>query len=140
MDLYFFNTYISSYAHAQFGLSMQLKTLIFYSSINMRQLQSIKPKLDIELFVDLAEFPYSYQFLHDVIIKLFCFDLQNNFMITTCKNWQKQGNSAKSTNNPVSSFGLTEQNLELSHIYQAVLSYFFANVFSRDIYKRFMLS
>ena len=51
----------------------------------MRQLQSIKPKLDIELFVDLAEFPYSYQFLHDVIIKLFCFDLQNNFMITTGK-------------------------------------------------------
>ena len=29
------------------------------------------------LFVDLAEFTCFYQFLHDVIIKLFCFDLQN---------------------------------------------------------------
>ena len=48
---------------------------------------SIKPKIDIGLFVDLAEFPRFYQFLHDVIIKLFCFDLQNNFMITSYKNW-----------------------------------------------------
>ena len=28
-----------------------------------------------------------YQFLHDVIIKLFCFDLQNNSMIISCKSW-----------------------------------------------------
>ena len=27
------------------------------------------------LFVDLAEFTCFYQFLHDVIIKMFCFDL-----------------------------------------------------------------
>ena len=47
----------------------------------------LNPKIDIGLFVDLAEFPCFYQFLHDVIKKLFCFDLQNNFMITTCKNW-----------------------------------------------------
>ena len=46
---------------------------------------SIKPKLDVGLFVDLAEFTCFYQFLHDVIIELFCFDLQNNFMITSCK-------------------------------------------------------
>ena len=39
------------------------------------------------LFVDLCVFTCFYQFLHDVIIKLFCFDLQNNFMITSCKNW-----------------------------------------------------
>ena len=32
---------------------------------------SINPKLDIGLFVDLAEFTWFYQFLHDVIIKLF---------------------------------------------------------------------
>ena len=38
-----------------------------------------------------------------LIIKLFCFDLQNNFMSTIM---QKQGNSAKSANNPKSSFGL----------------------------------
>ena len=45
----------------------------------MRQLQILfnyKPKLDIGLFVDLAEFTCFYQFLHDVIIKLVCFDLQ----------------------------------------------------------------
>ena len=28
-------------------------------------------------------------FLHDVIIKLFCFDLQNNFMITSCERTGK---------------------------------------------------
>ena len=39
------------------------------------------------VFVDLAEFTCFYQFLHVVIIQLFCFDLQNNFMITSCKNW-----------------------------------------------------
>ena len=39
------------------------------------------------LFVDLAEFTCFYQFLQDVIIKFFCFDLQNNFMITSCNNW-----------------------------------------------------
>ena len=42
---------------------------------------------DNGLFVDFCVFTCFYQFLHDVIIKLFCFDLQNNFMITSCKNW-----------------------------------------------------
>ena len=60
------------------------------------------------LFVDLAEFTCFYHFLHVVIKKLFCFDLWNNFMITSCKNWYKQGNSAKLTNIPMSSFGLIE--------------------------------
>ena len=41
------------------------------------QILLIKPRLDIGLFVDLAEFSCFYQFLHDVIIKLFCFDLGN---------------------------------------------------------------
>ena len=35
-------------------------------------------------------------------------------MITSCKNWGHQGNSAKSPNNPMSSFGLSEENMELS--------------------------
>ena len=47
---------------------------------------SIKPKLDMGLFVDFCVFTCFYQFLHDVLIKLFCFDLQNNFMSTSCKN------------------------------------------------------
>ena len=34
-------------------------------------------------------------------------------MITSCKNWGIQGNSAKSTNNPMSTFGLSEENMEL---------------------------
>jgi hypothetical protein len=50
-----------------------------------------------------------------VIIKLFCRSKQNNFIITSCKNWEIQGNSAKSTNNPMSSFGLIEENMQLSH-------------------------
>ena len=41
----------------------------------------------MRLFIDLAEFTCFYQFLHDVIIKLFRRSKQNNFMITTCKNW-----------------------------------------------------
>ena len=36
------------------------------------------------------------------------------------KNWGIQGNSAKSTNIPMSSFGLCAENTELSPIYQAV--------------------
>ena len=71
----------------------------------------------MRLFIDLAEFTYFYQFLHDVIIKLFCFDLQNNFLITSCKNLEIQGNSGKSTNNLMSSFGLSAENMELSPIY-----------------------
>ena len=39
------------------------------------------------LFVNFCVFTCFYQFLHDVIITLFCFDLQNNFMIKSCKNW-----------------------------------------------------
>ena len=72
----------------------------------------LNPKLDIGLFVDLAEFTCFYQFLHDVIIKLFCFDLQNNFMITSCKN---SGEFRESTSNPMSSFDLIKENMELPH-------------------------
>ena len=43
------------------------------------------------------------------------FNLQNNFLITSCKNLENQGNSGKSTNNPMSSFHLIEENMELSH-------------------------
>ena len=36
-------------------------------------------------------------------------------MITSCKNWQEQVKMQKSTNNPMSSFGIIEVNTELSH-------------------------
>jgi hypothetical protein len=39
------------------------------------------------LLISVYYLPAFTSFLHDVIIKLFCFDLQNNFMITSCKNW-----------------------------------------------------
>ena len=52
--------------------------IIFYSR---------KSKLDIGLFVDFCEFTCFYQFLHDVLIKLFCRSKQNNFMSKPCKNW-----------------------------------------------------
>ena len=35
------------------------------------------------LFVDLAEFTGFYQFLHVVIIKLFCFDLRKKFGVVS---------------------------------------------------------
>ena len=46
----------------------------------------VKAKLDIGLFVDFCVFTCFYQFLNDVIIKLFCLDLHNNIMITLWKN------------------------------------------------------
>ena len=50
----------------------------------MRQLH-ILLKLDIGLFVDFCVFT---SFLHDVIIKLFCFDLQiNKYYDHTMQNW-----------------------------------------------------
>jgi hypothetical protein len=81
------------------------------------QLFPIKPKLDTGLFVDFCVFTGYYQFLHDVIIKLFCFDLQNNIMITLCKKLIK---TQQSTNNPMSIFGLIEESMELSQVYLTV--------------------
>jgi hypothetical protein len=52
---------------------------------------SIKPILDMGLFVDFCVFTCFYQFLHDVLIKLFCFGMQNNFVSTSCKNPVKTG-------------------------------------------------
>ena len=49
-------------------------------------IQLLKPKLDIGLFVDLAELTCFYHFLHDLIIELIRKSKQNNFMITTCTN------------------------------------------------------
>ena len=59
-----------------------------YSLINMRQLQILysKPKLDMRLFADLADFTCFYQFLHELLIKLVFFNLQNNLMSSSCKN------------------------------------------------------
>ena len=34
------------------------------------------PKFDIGLFVDISVYTCFYQILHDVLMKLFCFDMQ----------------------------------------------------------------
>ena len=69
----------------------------------------IKPKLDIGLFVEFCVFT-SF-----CMIKLFFRSKQNNDHIM-----QKLVKTQKSTNNLMSSFGLIEENMELSHIHLAV--------------------
>ena len=44
-------------------------------------------QLSQNLTSDFCVFTCFSQFLHDVVIKFFCFDLQNNIMITSWKNW-----------------------------------------------------
>ena len=39
-------------------------------------------------------------------------------MITSCKNWYKQVNTHKLTDNPMSSFGLIEESMKLSHSFK----------------------
>ena len=92
-----------------------------FGLMNMRQLHILfhKPKLDIRSFVDFCVYLF---LLHDVLMKLFWRSKQNNFIRASCKNWYKQVNTQKSTNNPMSSFGLIEGNIELSHIHLAVHS------------------
>ena len=46
-----------------------------------------------------------------------------NVFISFCKNWQKQVNIPKLTNNLMSIFGLIEENIELSHIHLAVKAF-----------------
>ena len=70
---------------------------------------SIEPKLDIGLFVDLAEFPSFC-----IMWSKNCSADQNKTILWSCKNWGIQGNLAK--HNP-SSFGLSAENMELSPIY-----------------------
>ena len=50
---------------------------LFCGGWNFSKSVSVDPTFIREMRV--AEFPCFYQFLHDVFIKLFCLDLQNNF-------------------------------------------------------------
>ena len=88
---YFFNILILSTAKSIWDSS------IFYS---------IKPKLDIRLFVDFCVFTCFYQFLHDVIIKLFCRSKQ--FYDQIMQKLVKTGKNTEKTNNPISSSGSIE--------------------------------
>ena len=64
-----------------------------YNLMNMRQFHifSIKPELDIRLFVDFFVFTCFYWCLHDVHIRLFCRLQQQNFKSTLGINWLKTG-------------------------------------------------
>ena len=70
------------------------------------QIYSIQPKIDMVLFVDLAKFTCFYQFLQIVIIKLFW--PAEQFYDHIMQELVKKGTFSKSTNNPLSSFGLIE--------------------------------
>ena len=80
-------------------------------------LSTLLPHLPVNCHTLFLLVHYLHYFLHDVIIKLFYRSKQNNFLITSCKNWGFQGNSANSTNNLMSSFSLSEENMELTLIY-----------------------
>ena len=69
--------------------SLNCKGSSKYSLINMRQLQILFNYAKTWHRI-VCRFQCFYQFLH-VIIKLFCFDLQNNFLIRSCKNCVKTG-------------------------------------------------
>ena len=79
---------------------------LLYSLINVRQLYifSIKPKLDMGLFVDFCVFAWIWLNLPDQNLELLCFDVQKNFMFPSGKFSQ-----VKSTKNCMSSFGLIEK-------------------------------
>ena len=96
-------------------MSPKLQLNKYETALNFVQLSQ---NLTLDCLLIQLNFPVLHQILHNVIIKMFYRSKQNNFMITSFKNWGIQGNSAKSTNNPMSSFGSIEENMELSHIIQ----------------------
>ena len=58
--------------------------------------------------------------MSDQNLKLFWTSKQNNFRFRSSKFSQKRIKTQKSTNNRMSSFGIIEKNMELSHIFLAV--------------------
>ena len=98
------------------GFKDQNCSLVFYTAKclwDSSMFSSIKPKLDIGLLVDLAEFPCFVPDLawcdHKIVLFWSAERYYDNIM-------QKRAKTQKSTNNPMSIFGFIEQNMELSHI------------------------
>ena len=81
---------------------------------------SFQIKLDMKVFVDFCVFTLIWLKLPDWNMKLFWTSKQNNFRFWSGKISHIQVKTQKSINNPMSSFGLVEKNMELSHIYTAV--------------------
>ena len=88
----------------------------------MRQLHifSIKPKLEMRLFVSFCVLPRFSLNLPDLNRKLLWTSNQNNFWFKSGKFREKQGKTQNSSNNRKSSFGLTGKNMKLPHIYLSV--------------------
>ena len=84
---------------------IQMKHPVQYSSIFF----SIKPKLDMQLFVDIYVFTRFWLNLSDQNLKLFWTSKQNNFRFRSSKFSQKLVKTQKSTNNIMSSFGVIEK-------------------------------
>ena len=72
------------------------------------------------MFVDFYVFTSFWLNLSDWNLKLFWTSKQNNFRFRSSKFNQKWVKTQISTNNHMSSFGLIEKNVELSHIFLAV--------------------
>ena len=74
----------------------------------------------MQLFFDFYVFTRFWLNLSDRNLELFSTSKQNNFRFRSSKFSQKHVKTQKSRNNRMSSFGLIEKNMELSHIFLAV--------------------
>ena len=94
-----------------------------YSLINRRQLHvfSIEPKLDLRLIVDFCVFPCFSLYLPELNLKLVSSDVQNNFRFNSGKN----GENTEINQQSNVKFWFNRKNMELTHIYLAVLKIFY---------------
>ena len=109
-----------------------------YSLLNRKQLHifSIKPKLDIRLFVYFCVFPRFSLNVPELNLKLFWTAEKNNFRFSSGKFREKWGKTQKSTNNLMSIFGLLEKiwsclifiKLYRTWEISAISSFFFLNL------------
>ena len=89
---------------------------VFYASLQHNRYETapnhiqLSQSLILDFLLISVFSPVFFHFLHDLIIELFCRLKQNSPMIRSCKNCKK-------TNNPMSSFDLMKQNMELSHFH-----------------------
>ena len=77
----------------------------------------------MQLFVDFYVFTRFWLNLSDRNLKLFWTSKQNNFRFRSSKFSQKRVKTQKATNNGMSSFGLIEKIMELSHIFLTVQTF-----------------
>ena len=92
-----------------------------YSLISIRQNYNfyMLATIDMKLLLDFWRFLRISQDLRNMITKLFLFfifiSVQNNFMITISKNWQKRGKNHKSTSTAMSNDCSSIKIIDRSH-------------------------